>query len=317
MNKQKYLAELSGLLSSYGEDERSKVMDWCAARFDKAGAEGEAALLEELGTPMRFIISLNRLGIDEVIKPVEAKEETASEAEETAETEESVEAPKVEETAEVEESDEAEEAPETEETVENEETAEAPEAVPESEETEKMTTTELVAAVLAEPEEEEEKPEAEEESSVTDEIEELELPAEEEKKAESLPTEAFPELAAALGMEPEKEEKKKFSILGAIGFFILMIVPGIPLLALSIVLLPVLAVPPVAIGYAGAVGVVAALKTLAYIPDAMFVFGITLLIIGAAILVLLFCTWIMGLILKGWFKGVPNLWKRMVRKEKA
>ena len=300
MNKQKYLAELSGLLSFLGEEDRRRVLDWCAARFDKAGAEGEAAVLEELGTPMRFVISLNRLGLDEVIKPIEAEE-----AEETAEAEESAEEPETEEAAEETKAEETAEEEENAEVSETEETAE-------TEEAEKMTTTELVAAVLAEPEEEEEKPEPEEESSVTDEIEEL--PAEESAENGEAKEDAFPDLAEGLGMEPA--EKKKISILGAIGFFILMIVPGIPLLALSILVLPLLVAPPVAFGYAGAVGVVAGMKTLGYIPDAMFVFGITLLIIGVAILVLLFCTWIMGLIFKGWFKGVPTLWKRMARKEK-
>ena len=71
----------------------------------------------------------------------------------------------------------------------------------------------------------------------------------------------------------------------------------------------------VTLGYAGAVGVVAAFKTLSYIPDAMLVFGVTLLIIAGAIIVLLISTWLIGLILKGWFKGVPGLCRRMTRKE--
>jgi len=281
VNKQKYMAELAGLLSFLNDEERSLVMAYYDRKFTEAGEAGESALIAELGTPMCLAIDLNRNGIDHILNEMKTPAE-----EEKAEAE--------------------------------------PEAQPEIKEEKAVETEELIRAVM-EPEEAEEpeyEPMPEEESRVTDKIESLPQPAEEsEAQVEAKPEsdDVFPELAAALGKNitvPEEPEVKT-SVLGAIGFFILMIVPGIPLLAISIVLIPALLVPVVSLGYAGAVGVVASIKALSYIPDAMFVFGITLLIIAAAILVLLFCTWIIGGILRGWFKGVPSLWKRMARKERV
>jgi len=272
VNRQKYMAELAGLLSFLSEEERKTVMEYYEKKFDEAGQEGEAALIAELDTPMRRAINLNRNGIDDILGEMNK----ASSEEETAE-----------------------------------------EPASEEEQEQLSETEELIHAVM------DEKPEAEpgEESRGTDEIEELpaveeEAEPEQEKKTDEN-DDVFPELAAALGkkIEVPSEPETKLSVLGLIGFIILAIVPGIPLLAISIVLIPVLLAPVVALGYAGAVGVVAAFKTLSYIPDAMLVFGVTLLIIAAAIFVLLISTWIIGGILKGWFKGVPGLCRRMTRKE--
>ena len=325
MNRQKYMAELAGLISFLTEEDRRTVMDYYERKFDAAGESGEAALMAELGTPMRLAININRLGLEEMLKEPEPEPEV-----ETVEAEEEVPA---EEPESVEEAPVDEEAP-AEETAAVEE--EAPLEEPEAEEAEEVPeehqeTARLIAAVLAEPDPEPEE-NAAEESQVTDEIEELELPAGEEKAEEPAPVEekpeepehthheSFPELTVAKGKtipDAEKQPETRFSILGAIGFFILAVVPGIPLLAVSIVLLPLVLIPGIVLGWCGAVAGVAGFKCLVYIPDAMFMFGAALVLLGLAVLLMMLALWIDKSIICAWKNGVPGLWKRLTRKERA
>ena len=60
MNKPQFLAELNQYLTFFTPDERAAVMASYMQRFDDAGEGGEAALIEELGTPMRVAIDLKR-----------------------------------------------------------------------------------------------------------------------------------------------------------------------------------------------------------------------------------------------------------------
>lgn len=60
MTKQKFLAELSRLLVFMTEEDRAETIRRYSAMFDAAGPEGEAALLEQLGTPTRTAIALSR-----------------------------------------------------------------------------------------------------------------------------------------------------------------------------------------------------------------------------------------------------------------
>ncbi len=60
MTKQKFLAELSRLLVFMTEEDRAEIIRRYGAMFDAAGPEGEAALLEQLGTPTRTAIALSR-----------------------------------------------------------------------------------------------------------------------------------------------------------------------------------------------------------------------------------------------------------------
>ena len=50
MNRQQFLSELNQYLSVFSAAERESVISYYSAKFDAAGADGEAALLLELGT---------------------------------------------------------------------------------------------------------------------------------------------------------------------------------------------------------------------------------------------------------------------------
>lgn len=331
MNKQKYMAELAGLLSFLTEADRSTVISYYERRFEAAGEAGETELIAQLGTPMRLAIDINRLGLEEMLKEIPEQEEGEEEAEELTCVENEAAQPDPAEDPAAEEENEVEDA---------EEKAEAAPKIPSEEKEqeeapdtdEEVDTAQLIAAVLAEPDPEPEKDETEE-SQVTDEIEELPLPAEDENAAEEPAEEAkaepgpehthhesFPELTVAKGKtipDGEKQPETKLSILGAIGFFILAIVPGLPLMAVSIVLLPLLLVPGIVLGWCGAVAGVAGFKCLVYIPDAMFMFGAALVLLGLAVLLLVLALWMDKSIICAWKNGVPGLWRRMARKERA
>ena len=60
MNKPQFLAELNQYLTFFTPDERAAVMASYTQKFDDAGEDGEAALIVELGTPMRVAIDLKR-----------------------------------------------------------------------------------------------------------------------------------------------------------------------------------------------------------------------------------------------------------------
>ena len=188
MNKQKYMAELAGLLSFLNEADRSTVISYYERRFEAAGEAGETELIAQLGTPMRLAIDINRLGLEEMLKEIPEQEEGEEEAEELACVEneaaqpDPAEDPAAEEENEVEDAEEKAEAdPEI--PSEEKEQEEAPDTA------EEVDTAQLIAAVLAEPDPEPEKDETEE-SQVTDEIEELPLPAEDENAAEEPAEEA-------------------------------------------------------------------------------------------------------------------------------
>lgn len=60
MTKQRYLAELSRLLVFMTEEDREEIIRRYGAMFDEAGIEGEAALVEKLGSPTKAAIGLSR-----------------------------------------------------------------------------------------------------------------------------------------------------------------------------------------------------------------------------------------------------------------
>lgn len=328
MNKQKYLAELSGLLSFLSEEDRETVMSYYTRKFDEAGEAGQAELIQQLGTPMRLAISLNRMGIEAIAGEEETKaeptEKVRPEYDEKLETAELIRAVMDEPEAEP-GADEEPEGPEKSEcaSLDEEETEPELEKVKDPEESEEpeeeSTVTEEIeyTELSEEPGVGEEEP-TEQEPEDTAEAE-PEAEAETENEDEDLHRESFPELTVARGgkaPEPTGEQKAKLSIVGAIAFWILMILPGLPLLVLSVALVPVVLAPGAAAAWAGAVGLQAGMAALGYIPDAMFVFGGALLLLGAAILLLLLAVWIIKSIVLAWKNGVPALWGRLARKEK-
>lgn len=60
MNKQRFLAELRRLLVFMTPSDRDLTISKYSALFDEAGEEGEAAVLEKLGSPTKLAISLSR-----------------------------------------------------------------------------------------------------------------------------------------------------------------------------------------------------------------------------------------------------------------
>lgn len=407
MNKQKYLAELSGLLSFLSEENRALALERLNQIFDEAGEAGEPELIARLGTPLSLAISLNRDGIETALSvqnpasDSDATEESTeeeldeleclegiSEAESTdeaegdeAETEgETAEPAGDTAEAEVEESTEPEKGESSEESAEEAEALDASEAVDvevtepsavEETETEELVTepveveeaAEEVSEADAEIDEGEEpaaeivedEEAAEAEAEVTEPVEgELEIVeadeaetaeetadevAQSEESAESASEseteelikaaqnppkfghiEAFPELSALLDNGEDDDDlpdAPKFSIIGTILFVILAIIPGIPLFVLSVLLVPAMFSVGVGAGVFAAYGLGAGLASLSYIPDAMLIFGITLLLIGACILLSLLALRITILLVSAWRNGTKALFRKMVRKERA
>ena len=60
MNRQRFLAELRRLLVYMSDEDREEAVRRCAAAFEAAGPDGEAALIDALGTPTRTAIALSR-----------------------------------------------------------------------------------------------------------------------------------------------------------------------------------------------------------------------------------------------------------------
>lgn len=60
LNKQRYLAELRRLLVFMTEEDREEAVRRYGAMFDDAGPEGEASLVEKLGSPTKAAIGLSR-----------------------------------------------------------------------------------------------------------------------------------------------------------------------------------------------------------------------------------------------------------------
>ena len=356
MNKQKYLAELGGLLSFLTEEDRAVVMSHYTRKFDEAGEAGEAALIQELGTPMRLAINLNRMGIEAIAEAEAAAEKTPetppAEPVQAAELIQAVlndpDEENTENTAPAPDAEAAEESS----AGEDMEAAGKPEPSEEAEAVEETGSAEgspQEATALTEEPAEEEQPEAEmpevpeevdakevNEVPETDEnaaeaepaeeeeiIQETEIAEDPDEEAEPEPedalhTEAFPELTVARGgkLPDAGQTPAKISVGGAILFWILMIVPGVPLLVISAALIPVLLAPGLALAWASSVGLRAGIACMSYIPDAMFVLGGGLLLLGGAILLLLLAAWLIRCILHGWNSCVPALWNRLARKEK-
>lgn len=60
MNRQQFLAEFTQYLTFTTPEERDAIVSHFVSKFDEAGADGEAALLSELGTPIKSAIELKR-----------------------------------------------------------------------------------------------------------------------------------------------------------------------------------------------------------------------------------------------------------------
>ena len=328
MNKRKYLAELAGLLSFLSEEERSAVLSHFTKKFEEAGESGEALLIMELGPPMRLVIALNREGIESIIDAEAEIPEKGILAFKTpaglsANTDISAE----ESISDDEPATEADERAETVvELVETEDETSQTENTDKPEEEEIQQVTDLVPpAVLTIEEvlEENTEPLVDESRDLNGQeiqsgINTVELIREVmREEAVEVHPESFPELSVVIGKAPrtaEPETDTKVSVFGAILFGFLLIIPGVPLLAISIVLLPTLVVPVIADGVAVFYGFFAGIATIAYMPDAFFVFGSALIALGLGALYLVLCIWLIVQIIAAWRLGLPALYRRLVKK---
>lgn len=86
MNKQRFLAELRRLLVFMTESDRNIAMEKYTAQFDAAGEDGEAALIEKLGSPTKVAISLSRGYVAGQITAESKQREALKKAEKTART---------------------------------------------------------------------------------------------------------------------------------------------------------------------------------------------------------------------------------------
>ena len=129
-------------------------------------------------------------------------------------------------------------------------------------------------------------------------------------------TESFPELDFVRGHsapEPTGPEVRT-SVPGAVLFGVLCVVPGIPLLALTILLIPALLLPGGALCWLSTFGFAAGAATMAYFADAMFVFGAAFLTVGCGALLLVLGLYIDFVLISAWIRGLPALFRRLARK---
>jgi len=295
MPKQSYLAELGKLLTYMTPWDRERTLEYIGKRFDEA--ENEAALLQELGTPVRLAVLYNR-GYNPSPDPALA-------AEEASPAQEEISAPPQWE------KDEAESAPEEEAPSAEEPTAEAPEAQEAAEE-----AAEAPAAENAPEEPDAEEIPAEETAPESVEAEEAcEEAAAEEESAETEPeeqSEEQPEEAPAVPETPETRKKPGFGRVLAVT--VLSIFPGLPLFLLLMIIDVLLLVPGVAGIGAGLILVEAGTFSLTYMADALLVFGAALIVFALALLLLYGGLWCAVKLTKVYFKGICALMRAILGK---
>ena len=273
MNRQQFLAELSQYLTFFSPEEKAQIISAYNEKFNSAGSENEAALLAELGTPMMTAIDLKRR--------VEAGEQIAIASESDLKETEPL----------------AEYSVETE--IEETLTAENSEAVPQEpseEQAEDVSSSDPEAVAEAEPSEEV----SEEPSEVP--AEEPVVPAPEVPAAKSIvPTpEASTEKTIVSSAPPVEyvewvKPSRKVSVPKLIGASLLSIVITAFFLALAALGVVVL----VAMSYL----LLAGLKNLVYITDALLLFGGGLVCAGLGLLLVWFAVWSAGSLISSLFRN--------------
>lgn len=321
MPKQSYLAELGKLLTYMTPWDRERTLEYIGKRFDEA--ENEAALLQELGTPVRLAVLYNR-GYNpspdpalaaqpeeaapeegpappnwEKDEPEEAPAGEAAEAEEMPAEEEApsaAEAPAEDAPAQEVPAEDApaEEAPAEDEPVQAEEApAEEAEAIPEE-------------TVIPE-----DGPEAQEEAPPEA---EAPVPAE-EAPAEELPAEEVPAEGASAGNAEEAPAGKEKPGAGrVIAVAILSVFPGVPLFVLLLVIDALLFTPGIAGIGAALVLVEAGTFALTHVADALLVFGAALIVFALALGLLYGGLWCSVKLTRAYFKGICALMRGILGK---
>lgn len=282
MNRQRYLAELRRLLVFMSDEDREEAVRRCAAAFDAAGPEGEAALIEALGSPTRTAIALSRgyeQGSIPDVFPQAVEAAGAAKAAEEAGTD-------------------AEPEP-------------APAPEPESPWTE-IPDFELpdgpgeAKSAPAEDAPAEDVPEAEEAPEPAPQAEGA-FEAEDGEEPEPLPLTAIPE-------EPEEGpvyviERTMPLGLGIPLFILVFAALGIPLAALCLALALALIAPGCAVLFGAYLVFVGGLWCVGYMADAVLLFGLMFVVLAAGLLVLSLGVWLAVLLIRlyvrafGWIAG--------------
>ena len=320
IDKKRYLMELKALISFMDADEKAATLGAYSRLFEKAGESGEEQLIEELGSPVRLVLKLEksyRSGtFADTLQELEDRIAAESEAveEEIFETE-------------------AEEAPAEEPAAE-----EIIEEEPATEEESAETPLPVILAEAEETAEETEEP-LEEPEEAEPYIEEIEEPADAEEileeepapKVEEFPAwagEAFDEESESGSEAPndaESDEKtaaaeKKKPSAGAVILAVLCTPLLFVFAALMLVLaLALSAVPGAVAALFGAVGAYFtgyALSTMQYIPDVLMVLGAGAICFGLALLFLNWTLRVLGFGVRTTFKMLSGSYGKLLGKEK-
>ncbi len=269
MNKQRFIAELTQLLSFMEEHDRAEFLRQLNERFDEAGPEGKAELISRLGTPTAMAIKASH-------------EYTPTPPPEPAQEEE----PAAQEAAE--ETDKAGEAEKT----------QAEEDAPDAEEDSR-----------AEPEPEPGKAEAADGETETDAEEAQAGQAAAEALEEEKPTlsDLFGGQGAEAPVPPVQEEKKDRRARRSL--VTLTIFGGIMLLCLLLALCAVVISPGLCAVGGAVFAFLAGLWASPVFTDALFLFGIAAIALAVGLLLLFLAVWLMKVIVKPLVSGTAELFR--------
>ena len=289
IDKARYLMELKALLSFMDADERAATVATYRKIFERVGEEREQELIEELGSPVRLVLKLEKSyrngRLNEVLEAVSAQyEEEPEDIEEENYIPENIEI--------------AESV--SEEAVEEEAEALSEEALP-FEEPEIIEEPEAEAEVESEPEPEPE-PEAEK-TEPKPKVEEFpqweEKPkrpaAEERRPLPAAPPKPEPRLEEDEEAEPKPPAKGSMALAVLLTPFLIVLAAGILALTLAFSLVPgaLCALLSIVGGYF----VSYAFSSMHYIPDLLMVTGLGVVLFGLVV-------WLLGIVIRLLVSGV-------------
>ncbi len=250
LNKQRFLTELKRLLVFMTDSDRELTIAQYAERFEAVGEEGEAALLESLGSPTKVAISLSR-GYEPGSIASEQKQKKALRA--------ATEAARA-----VKSRREAEEDELPEHLREFEEDTLAPSAAL----GEELADDDPVAMILR---------------SLDQDFADEEADGEEENGE---PEEDFYEEPAAPTIVYKRLHRPMPVGLGASVLTLVLLVAGLPLAALTLALIAVALLPGAAGILAAGLSAIAALWCVEQLANALLLFGLAFLLLGLALVLL-------------------------------
>ena len=275
LNKQRFIAELTQLLSFMAEHDRAAFLKQLNAKFDEVGPEGEAGLIARLGTPTALAIKVSR-SYTPTAAPAKAEpEETEKPVQEPEE--ETPQEPKPEQERETEQ-----------ETSSGEEQTPEPEPEPET------------------AQEPEQKAEAEAEAKTEAEIK-VEAKAEGETAKPAL-SELFGGENPAPEIKQEQEKDKKASR-GRGALITLTVTGGTMLLCVLLAACAVVFAPGAGGLCAAAVSVLAGLWASPVFTDALFLFGIAAIALALGVFLLFLAVWLIVAVVKPLVSGIVYLFR--------